>query len=158
MCMKTGMKEKWNCYFKALMKTNRSEKTQRQKKDSKCGANPAFLGCFCFFTFHISIPIFSIRQVHVDICTQLWSAGGEHTIDFVLIKSSFLQTAHESSLFQLQAIWCHTHTMQLSPDHTTLISASLHFSRPVRNCVGLDSNVWVFFLLTLIFQCFTQEN
>lgn len=47
--------------------------------------------------------MFPIGQVHVDICTQLWSAGGEHTKDFVLIKSSFLKTAHESSLFQLQA-------------------------------------------------------
>lgn len=46
------------------------------------------------FTFHISVPVFAILQVHVDVCTQLCCAGGQNAEDLVLIKSRFLQTAH----------------------------------------------------------------
>ena len=49
---------------------------------------------YAFITFHISVPVFPIGQVHVDVCTQLCRARGEHTEDFVLVKSSFLKAAH----------------------------------------------------------------
>lgn len=91
------------------------------------------------FTFCIWIPVFAILQVHVDICTQLWSAGVEHTKDFVLVKSSFLKkkkkTAHEFSPFQMQTS-CHTHSMELIPDSTTVIR-----TRRMRKWVGFYSRV-----------------
>jgi len=89
-----------------------------------------FAGAFIAITFSSLdwMHLFWNQNIISYICTQLWSTGGEHTKDFVLIKSSFLKTAHESSLFQMQAT-CHTHSMQLIPKHTTLIRAKLCYTR-----------------------------
>lgn len=46
-------------------------------------------------TFSIFIPVFAVRQVHVDVSAELGAAGGEHSKHFVLIQSSFLQTEHD---------------------------------------------------------------
>lgn len=93
-----------------------------------------------FFTFDISIPLFPIGQVHVDICTQLWSAGGEHTKDFVLIKSSFLQTADESSLFQMQAMPHPQYATNPKPQNSDYSQFAFHpVSLRARKCVGSDS-------------------
>lgn len=97
--------------------------------------------CFSFlFTFHISIPVFPIGQVHVDVCTQLWSAGGEHTKDFVLIKSRFLKTAHESSLFQQLQAPRHTPRSVTNPKpQPGCVTPFSHSERG--KCVGLDVEV-----------------
>lgn len=50
-------------------------------------------------TFDIAVPLFPIRQVHVDVCAHLWDAAGQHSEDFVLVKSRFLQTAHDTLQF-----------------------------------------------------------
>ena len=66
-------------------------------KDTDCLNLALLFQMSVYFTFHISIPVFPVGQVHVDVRTQLWGAAAEHAEDFVLIKSRFLKTAHESS-------------------------------------------------------------
>ena len=61
------------------------------------------------FTFCIWIPVFAILQVHVDICTQLWSAGVEHTKDFVLVKSSFLKKKKKKQHMNFPSFKCRLH-------------------------------------------------
>lgn len=41
-------------------------------------------------TLNIFIPRFPIGQVHVDVGAQLRAAAAENSVNFVLIKSSFL--------------------------------------------------------------------
>lgn len=77
------------------------------------------------FTFDVSIPVFPVGQVHVDVCIQLWAAGGEHTQDFVLIKPRFLKTAQESSRVLQAPRHTPRYSTQLIPKHTTLIRASV---------------------------------
>lgn len=69
-------------------------------------------------TLNVFIPRFPIGQVHVDVGTQLRAAAAENSVDFVLIKSSFLSTEPAVRPRPLLTRWLAKKSVQLQTQIT----------------------------------------